>query len=192
MTDQQHNALPANRWCILRTAGPRTLPLAASLTAAGIEAWTPVEMVKRRIPRKVGRVEKAAPLLPTFVFVPALHLYDLWHISRMPVSPHPAFAFFRHNGAVPLIAQSEVDKLRVLENRMKPKRRRPTVPIETEVCPTEGAYAGMTGVVKESDGKTTLVAFGGWMSVKIETSILIDGGVYGALRYQAPLLKQPG
>lgn len=165
------------RWCILRTAGPRTLPLASSLDAAGIEAWTPIEMVKRRIPRKPGRVEKAAPLLPTFVFVPEVHLSDLWRISRMIVSPHPAFAFFRHNGAVPLIAQREVDKLRVLENRMTPKRRRPTMAIGAEVIPTDGAFAGMTGVVVESDGKATLVAFGGWMNLKIETSILIGGDV---------------
>ncbi len=183
MIDQQHNKQStAGRWCILRTAGSRTLPLAQSLAAAGIEAWTPVEMVKRRIPRKVGRVEKAAPLLPTFVFASAAHLFDLRRISRMIGSPHPAFAFFRYNGLVPLIAQREIDKLRLLENRMKPKRRRPTMAIGAEVRPTDGAYAGMTGVVQESDGKTTLVAFGGWMNVKIETSILIDGGVEGALR----------
>lgn len=167
-----------DRWCILRTAGPRTLALATSLSDGGIEAWTPMVMVKRRVPRKPGRVEKPAPLFPTFVFAKAASLADLRRFTRMLGSPHPAFSIMlRTNGEPALVADREIDKLRVQENRLKPKRRRPTVPIGTEVCPTDGAWAGMTGVVVESDGKATLVAFGGWLNVKIETSILIDGEV---------------
>lgn len=164
----------SSRWCILRASGPRTLKLAKTLVAAGIDAWTPTAMVKRRIPRKPGRVEKPAPLLPTFVFVREAHLPELFRISRMPGSPHPSFAIFRFANEVVFVREAEVDRLRLLELRMTPKRRRPVMEVGAEVRPTEGAYAGLTGIVKQSDGKLTLVGFGGWMDVKIETSTLID------------------
>lgn len=135
-------------------------------------------MVKRRIPRKPGRVEKPAPLLPTFVFARARHLPELYRITRLDVSPHPAFAIFHFNSVVARVSNNEIERLKVLELGMAPKRRRPTVPIGHEVRPNEGAYAGLTGVVQESDGKHTLVAFGGWMNVKIETSILVVGDVH--------------
>jgi hypothetical protein len=32
-------------WCILRTSGPKTLPLARALAEAGLAIWTPVEIV---------------------------------------------------------------------------------------------------------------------------------------------------
>jgi hypothetical protein len=37
---------------------------------------------------------------------------------------------------------------------------------------TEGGFAGMTGIVQESDGRYTLVGFGGSLSVKIDTFLL--------------------
>jgi hypothetical protein len=52
----------AEGWCILRTSPARTLPLAASLMAAGVEAWSPAQMVTRRMGRKRERVEQAAPV----------------------------------------------------------------------------------------------------------------------------------
>ena len=178
-----HEGVPrSTRWCVLRMAASRTLLVAASLAEAGLPAWTPTISVKRRIPRKPGRVEKPAPLLPTFVFVPEQHLDELLQLSRLPVSQHPAFSLFRFAGEFVFVRDAEITRLRALEAQMKPKRRRPTVELASEVVPTEGAYAGMTGTVIESDGKLTLIAFGGWMEVKIETSALLDTAVYEVTR----------
>jgi transcription antitermination factor NusG len=164
-------------WCILRTAGARTLPLTQSLNAAGIQAWTPTAMVKRRKHRSPGHVEVQAPMLPTFVFVHADHLPELKRMARSPINPHPAFSVFRFDGRVPEIADREIEALRIVERRAVPRRRRPTLQVGTLIRPDEGAYAGLEGVVQQSDGRFTLVAFGGWMEVQIETLRLIGDEV---------------
>lgn len=165
------------KWCILRTAGPRTLPLMRSLIDAGFKAWTPVAQVKRRLPRRRDRVETPAAMLPTFVFAQADRLPELARLARSPLNPHPAYSVFRFDGRVPILTDRQIEALRLAEARAVPKRRRPTLTIGTTVKPGEGAYAGLEGVVQESDGKYTLVAFGGWMNVQIETLLLLGDEV---------------
>lgn len=156
-------------WCILRTSGGRTLPLMRSLREAGFDVWTPVTIVAKRKPRRPGRVELPAAMMPTFVFAPAEQLPQLHGLSRSPINPHPAFSLFKFDGRVPLLTEREMERLREAERRSVPKRRRRTIPAGSKVKPDHGPYAGMTGVVKASNGKFTLVAFGGWMEVQIET-----------------------
>lgn len=172
---------PDHRWCILRTAGQRTMPLLNSLTEAGFKAWTPIVTVKRRLPRRRERVEALAPLMPTFVFVAASHLPELVRIARALSSKHPEFSIFKFDGRVPVLADHQLEQLRLAEKRSVPTRRRPTIAPGTTVKPGEGAYAGLEGVVKRSDGKYTLVAFGGWMDVQIET-LLLTGDQVGTDR----------
>jgi hypothetical protein len=46
----------AGTWCILRTSGGRTVPLARSLAAVGFEVWTPVRTIRRPAPGQGRRL----------------------------------------------------------------------------------------------------------------------------------------
>lgn len=177
----------AQRWCILRTSGGRTLPLVRSLTDIGMEAFTPTETRKHKLRGgKTGTVEKSVPMMPTFVFVRERHLAGLFDILRLPVSPHPSFSFFRHLGEVQCTPDREVERLRDAEQRSKPRAARPTLPVGATVKPKEGPYVGMSGVVQSSKNGNCLVFFGGWMTVEIETLILLSTDVEEA---QPPIGK---
>lgn len=168
------------RWCILRTAGQRTVPLAASLAAAGFEAWTPQQTQSRRLPRgSKAKVERIVSMMPTFVFVRADTLPDLVDIMALPVSPHPPFSIFRWNGRIPLIGDSEIEGLRTEERKVIPKaKQRVFTPGEKVHLPEGAAFGGLTGVVEGRDGKHTLVCFGGATSFKIATFLLQPGDVF--------------
>lgn len=170
----------AAAWCILRTNGGRTLPLAQSLAAAGIEAWTPTRAEKRRAARSKAVKQIDVPIMPTFVFVRAVHIVELRRCLSLPSNPHPPFSLFRHGGRIPLISDRSLESLRSEERREKPKALRATFPIHSRVrLPESILFGGMSGVVQESNGKVTLVCFGGRLSVKIDTFLLRDDGVYG-------------
>lgn len=160
-------------WCILRTSGGKTLGLAASLNAANIEAWTPMQKTSRRRSRSKVRVQVDAPMMPTFVFVKACHLPDLEICLQLPINPHPAFSIFRYQGAIPILAGGEIAGLRQAEweSNGAPKKANPFPP-GTDVTLTEGAAAGMSGIVETAKGKFALVAFGGSVRWKIATFLL--------------------
>ena len=116
-------ARDATRWCILRTAAPRTLSLAAALAEAGYDVWTPSRMQKRRTLRgKTKLTEVEVPLMPTFVFVRANRLEDLRIALRMPVCPYPAFSIFHFLGKPPRVENSEIERLRTEELRGRPRQ----------------------------------------------------------------------
>ena len=111
-----------SRWCILRTSGGKTLALAASLTVAGVEAWTPKRTFKRPMPGKRpdqhGRrpmIEIDAPILPTFVFARAVHVDRLMGLAADPASLLPAFSVFTHAGRAPEVGDHAVAGLRQAE-----------------------------------------------------------------------------
>lgn len=167
MTARDHEP---DSWCILRCAPARTLLLATSLNEGGLEAWTPTATVKRRRPGGRSGVEaRDVPLTPTFVFARAVALPELQREARDPRSAHPSFSVFRYYGQIPILSDREVERLRVAERQSTPKALRRTFAPGSTVRPSEGPYAGMNGIVRHSDGRHTLVAFGGWMDVKIET-----------------------
>lgn len=162
-------------WCILRTSPGRTLPLARSLAAAGFEVWTPKMTIYRRRPRSQRRIECEAPIMPTFVFARANRVRDLARVSALPVNPHPAFSIFRHGGGVPLVGDQEIVGLRAAEDRAKRqdlKSKRKAFAIGERVRLTEGAFAGLSGVIEQSDGKMALVFFGQAMPIRIATYLL--------------------
>lgn len=165
------------RWCILRTAGPRTMPLAKSLNEAGIDAWTPVEVRKRRRARSKAVVEFDVPMLPTFVFARADRVIDLARTRLDPRSPHPAFSIFQNSGRVALVSDAEMERLRTAERREAPKQRRQVFAAGTTVRVPEGPFGGMSGIVQKGDDKFTLVAFDGRMKVKISTFLLLPDEV---------------
>lgn len=117
---------PAKLWCILSTSGGKTLALARSLAADGIEAWTPVRTVRRPAPgqrralvlglrRKM--IEADVAILPGFVFARAVHLDDLARASIDPALPHGVFDVFQFAGRVPMIGDVSIAGLREEEDR---------------------------------------------------------------------------
>lgn len=174
-----------NDWCILRTGASRTLPLAASLQAAGFDVWSPVQTLMRRRGRMRERVEYAAPIMPSFVFARASQRYALASIAAQPFSEHPSFSIFRHLGAIPTICDAEIAEARRVEDIGKRAARmgkRQTFAIGQPVKVTEGPGAGLSGeVVKGGDGKFVLVAFAG-INMKIGAWLL------GTDEVQSPLI----
>lgn len=160
-----------NSWVILRTSGAKTLPLARSLGEAGFEVWTPNYTEPANEARR--RPERSVPILPTFLFARADRISDLAAILALPINPHPAFSFFRYTGRIPLIADSQIEGLRLVEehSRIKSRRsKRRALVMGQRVNFDRGAFAGMKGeVVKlKNGGKSALVAFHGGFQIEIE------------------------
>lgn len=168
-------------WCVLRTSGPNTLPLARSLGEAGYEVWTPIERQVKRLPRKKVEVERESPIMPTYVFASADDLLELVNLSLSPLNNHRAFSVFRYLNKYPLIADSSLEALRGEESRRalaSRKRKKVVLAKGATVRIEEGAFAGMSGVVETSKGKFTLVCFPGYsMPVQIASWILATDSV---------------
>lgn len=159
-------------WCILRTSGRATLSLAASLSNAGFDVWTPIQIEQRRTPRSKAKVEWPAPIMPTFVFARADCMPEMLALSKTAVKAHADFSVFRFQGRIPLLKDYALEPLRTAERRVTPiTKRRPFRKGETVRIP-EGSFAGMSGVVQQDDGRYTLVCFGGRVQVKIATFLL--------------------
>ena len=172
-----------NDWCILRTGASRTLPLVASLQAAGFDVWSPVQTLTRSRGRARERVEYAAPIMPTFVFARADRRDDLARLAALPFSGHPGFSVFRYLGAIPTISDAEIAEARRIEERGKRAAKmgqRQAFTIGRPVKVTEGPDAGLSGkVVKDGDGKFVLVAFAG-INMKIGAWLLGTDEVHSA------------
>lgn len=165
-------------WVILTTAGMRTLPLTRALAAAGVEAWTPMRTERRR-----GRGKKRSEVvtfevavLPSVVFARACHEADLRAALRLPVSPYPAFQFFRdHERRIPVIADASLSSLRAVEERFKRsalKSARQRVEPGSRVSISKGAFAGMTGIVTHGTSKEAFVDLGFGKPVSIASYLI--------------------
>jgi hypothetical protein len=175
---------PQPTWCILRTGGKNTLPLADELNRAGLATWTPrvlpdPDANARRAPRSRSRRRKnneteLVAALATFIFAPECHLGDLValsHQGRFSVMTDK----IRGRGYA-LIADKALNPLRALEadSALMKRSLAPVEPFgrgdEIRVPSEGGPYAGMSGIVESSDGKRTWLNFGGIMGrVEIQT-----------------------
>lgn len=188
-------------WCILRTAGPRTIPLANSLAKAGYEVWTPRAVHVRRRPRSTIVRDVEAPILPTFVFAKADRIRDLARLAATVSSLHPPFSLFRYVDKFPIIAGDEMATIKAAEVEAQKKydavladrARREAARLRNQkirdrrhfdrgqaVQPEGRAFAGVTGIVEEEDGKFAMVNFGGSVRWKIGTWLLESDAVEGA------------
>jgi hypothetical protein len=158
-------------WIVLRTSGRSTLPLARSLSSDGFEAWTPSAKI-----RPQGRRGKlCVPIIPTFVFARARHLWNLVSLSDDPLSRHEGFSVMRHmdGRGYPLVEDSELEPLRSEEGRVIPKEERKVLGCGEIVRLPEGPFAGMSGIVESADHKHAWVRFGGFRQpVKIAAFLL--------------------
>lgn len=174
-------------WCILRVSAPSTIRLAKSLVEAGFDAWTPIETVKpvphqpregerRRPPRKLPETI-TRPLYQTFVFARADRLLDLIALAhspsltyqvwdsdkrRMVLKGHPYFTLFRYAGTYPTIPDAALDPVRKIAARRKPRGKPREFKPGDRVKLTEGAWAGLNGVVRRKAGKLLEVVFEGF------------------------------
>ena len=137
----------ADSWCILRCAAQSTIPLLRSLSRAGIDVWTPIERVTRRVPRaNVKRVLDRA-IIPSYLFVASDHMPAILALLNSPTRDHREFRLFKHNGGVPLINGEALDPLRMLERKSHAKAAEPILRAGDSVKLTDGGFAGMTGTV---------------------------------------------
>lgn len=163
-------------WCILRCQSQSTLPLVRSLTRAGVEVWTPVEKVTKRVPRKnIKRVIDRA-LLPSYLFAQAQDMPTVLAIMNSPSKDHREFRLFKHNGGVPLIADSTLDALRQIARMSVAKATPPALHIGDRIKLTDGGFAGLTGEV-EAVGKTyaTMRLPGFAMPIQVANYFLLPG-----------------
>jgi transcription antitermination factor NusG len=164
-------------WAILTCSNCKTLELVGSLVDAGFEAWAPVTREIARPSAQRTREEIAVPLMAGFVFAPAAHLHTLLAMShspalqyrvwdtdqrRMVVKGHPAFRVFR-GGSHRFVPDHELEALRRLERKPRPKRIERTFNIGDRVRTDDGGFAGLNGTVTQIRGKNVVVAFGRWM-----------------------------
>ncbi len=168
------------RWCILRTSPSSTITLTDSLTDAGFEVWTPMEIGTKRARHSRDRIDRLAAIMPSFIFASAENAADLLRLSGNPVKQHADFSVFHHRDRVPLVSDRALDTLRDAEEqaaakRVKQMRRdcRKAEPfgLGDEIKIGHGAFGGLPGIIEESDGRFTLVCFG-TMRVKMDTFIL--------------------
>jgi hypothetical protein len=161
-------------------SGPRTLSVVEWLTLHGVAAWTPTQTLKRRRPRSKAVQEIAAPIAGTFAFAPERDVDGLVRLGRDPASVHPRFSLLRHHGEIVYVSDRALEGLRYAEECARPRqgsgrKERPNPhPVGAELCISEGACAGLTGVVTSSDGRRTFLDFGGLLGrVEIDTGLLL-------------------
>ena len=162
----------ATEWMVLECSAPKTLELAKSLTEAGMEAWAPITREIARKGEQRNREEVAVPLMPSFVFASARHLHTLLALARSPslqyrvwdaderrmvTKGHPRFKLFRAGRFIP---DRQLEPLRRLERKPRPKREEKTFRLGERVRTDEAGFEGLTGMVMELRGKKVLVAFG--------------------------------
>jgi hypothetical protein len=158
--------LDLGSWCILRMASGDTLKVAASLTAAGLEAWAPAD-------------DDDTPLTKTYAFARMAHLHELlalvrspsltclvWdpELRRMVTRGVPYFRLMRDpldatNWAT--VSDRQLAPLRGIEWGRKPRGQVKTIPVDTKVRLDDGGFAGLDGVVVEVRGKFATVVFEG-------------------------------
>lgn len=149
------NPMNARRdWVVLRCANASTLRLAESLNAAGIEAWSPVDV------SMTGKdTEARSPLLPSFVFALAEHLAELFDLSNSWNSPHPGFWIMRPFGNIAFVSESQLAPLRNIERKRKPRGKVKLLEVGAMVRLSEGGFEGLTGRIDRVQGKFAMVAF---------------------------------
>ena len=164
----------AQTWCILRCSSQSTLPLVRSLTRAGVEVWTPIEQVTKRVPRaNIKRVIDRA-LLPSYLFASAQDMPNVLAIMNSPSKDHREFRLFKHNGGVPLIADSTLDALRLVARKSAVKAMPPAFGKGQRVVLTSGIGQGLTGEVYRPGNEFTTVNFPGYsMPMRIANYILL-------------------
>lgn len=168
---------PEARWLVLTCSNAVTLRLAESLTEAGIEAWAPREIIVLRARRQHKREEIIGPLMAGFVFARTRHLHELLELAHSPAmlyqvwdagqrkmvtKGHPHFRFFLINGQQRIIPERQLAELRRLDGLTRPKTPLRKWSVGERIRLSDGAYAGLGGIVLSCSGEQTKVQIDGW------------------------------
>jgi transcription antitermination factor NusG len=167
----------AERWCVLRCSNTKTLELAASLADAGFDAWSPAETIQRRARRGTKPETLTVPLTPSFVFAradrvadlldlahsPALN-YRVWdpELKRMVTRGHPYFRVFYYLGEIATVPDHQLEPLRSLERKRKPKPVTRTMAQGERIRLAEAGFEGLWGTVLTSRKNYTRVQVDGF------------------------------
>lgn len=143
-------------WCILRTAGAKTLRLCASLKAHGFEAWTPVEVVKPPLVRREG----IRAMIPRYVFALGHQAEDLLRLSHGE-HRHPKFNLVMLASRIARTSEAAIQQLRDAEAMTVPRKQMSPYSRGKRVRVTRGNFSGMNGIVERSDGREAEI----WMTM---------------------------
>lgn len=172
-------------WCILRCSSAHTMRLAHSLTDAGISAWSPVEVKSKRVPRANIKRQVVIPLMPSYVFADARKLFDLIELAEAEHKAQPDFRLFRSAERIPLIADCNLDALRLTEKKRTVEARKAFTKGET-VKLTDGGFTGLTGTVESAQGQFVMVAIPGFnYQLKVAAWCLLREGEETAMQVAA-------
>lgn len=166
-----------NDWCILRCAASRTLPVAAALTAAGFQSWTPIETIDVRCERTRKRKRRQQPITPTFVFgayeqlndlrqmqISATQGYKVWDCEarRLVSRGVPQFHLFRSGGKYPSISDLALEPLRRFELQRLPLVSPSKFEVGERVTLKGGGFEGLVVTIIGTKGRLLEVVFPGW------------------------------
>lgn len=163
----------------------RTVKLAETLAAEGIETWVPIEQRRVSVPRMNASREVRLPLLPGYIFARRCHLVDLIQM----VERHPFLRLSRTAEGFDIASDRALDGLRNREQhlaeRYTAEGRKLKVKAAKELNPgdriraRDGSFGGKTGVVTSSDKRRTIVCFDRFFDrVEISTSLLTENEAY--------------
>lgn len=167
-------------WCILRTSARSTLRLAEAIRKEGIEAWTPSEVSKPRIPKRRARITLQEPILPRFVFADASRLADVLALSHRPFSGFTVMKLgaghaVARESSLKWLREEEAERERkrliAIDKEKREARRKSGSPLDIGSLvemPKGGSWEGLSGVVERSDNRRTVIDLGRY-SVEVET-----------------------
>ena len=158
-------------WCVLRTTSASTIPLLKSLTALGMEVWTPVHVQKRQMPRTKAKVTREVAMMPTYLFARVAHLHDLVQLAVLPVKDHRDFRIFQHMNRYPLVSDAGLAALRTEERKLQVvEKAKPAFGVGAKVRFAEGGFEGLSGVVESVKGKFAQVSLPGYYGNAIKVA----------------------
>lgn len=142
------NSCSDDKWVVLRCNSKLTLKLVEGLKAFAIDAWSPIKIVHRRVPRKNVREKIEVSTLSTFAFIPDHDRDSACLLSgRKGV---PLFSLMKVFGYVVTVNKRELDFMqRVSWDNVKTKPH----PIGCSVRFRSGSFEGIEGKVVSSSDK---------------------------------------
>lgn len=177
--DQRAFAAQSTTWLVLRCASSKTMNLARLLSDFDSEdsrrypdlgAWTPVW--KRRVRARGARTRRLQEVaaLPSFVFIPRQHRFDL------PVVPGIPYSLMRFDDAIVLVRDQELTGLRKID--MQPKDPIKVLPkIGSVMRFNSGPFQGLEAkVIYCTNRKARVVVKGFSQPIEVPPSILQEIG----------------
>lgn len=142
-------------WTALRCSGAKTTQLVRKLVENKIEAWTPVRISMRRLPRKNVKQEVVVPMLPSFVFVRVDDLVASIWLSECRMCP--AFTPMTFMGKLAQFKGRQLLPMKVLydDNPLGVENELPSV--GSVVVLRFGMFSGLRGIVRGYAKKQCLV-----------------------------------